>query len=213
MSPPPFPLEIFDLIVDLLHDKRTLQECCVVSQSWVPRARRNLFSHILFSKYFPIELWMKAFPDPSSSPAHYARILCIDGPTVVAAAGTSARAWVRAMRYIVELRISNGLADGSPVSLFPLSGLFPVLKSLSIITLYIPPSELLSHICSFPSLKDLELCLIHDQGTTATFEWSAPSTPPELTGTLRLGGYIRSVVRRLLGLPYFFPLRRYCDGV
>ena len=40
-----------------------------------------------------LERWMKAFPDPSNSPAHHARTLGIRGSEIFYCAGTGARAW------------------------------------------------------------------------------------------------------------------------
>ena len=46
LHPPP---EIVDLIIDHLHDQpATFKTCCVVSKSWVPRTRKQLFSHVEF---------------------------------------------------------------------------------------------------------------------------------------------------------------------
>ena len=43
------PPEIFDLIVEHLREERTtLKVCCVVAKSWVPRARRHLFTRVEF---------------------------------------------------------------------------------------------------------------------------------------------------------------------
>ena len=207
--PSPFlPPEILDLIVDHLHDERTaLEACCLVSRPWVHRARRHLFFRIDFSPASPIESWIKAFPDPSSSPAHYARVLTLHGSPVVATAGTSALAWVRALCHIVELGIFSVVWDDSPFSLIQLHGLFPALKSFSLSRSYIPPPELLDIICSFPLLKDLGVYLRPTLDTTTAWGWSPPSTLPELTGTLRLNGKVRFVVRGLLGLPKFFRFR------
>ncbi|KAF9644347.1 hypothetical protein BDM02DRAFT_3103092, partial [Thelephora ganbajun] len=46
---PYLPPETLDYIVDFLHDNReTLEQCCLVSKSWVPRARKHLFADIKF---------------------------------------------------------------------------------------------------------------------------------------------------------------------
>jgi hypothetical protein len=92
--------------------------------------------------------------------------------------------------------------DG-PASLFPLHGLSPTLKSLSLFRSCIPPSEVLNLICSFPLLEDLELCLL-SKDNDVTDEWSAPSTLPKLTGSIDLSGEVRSVISRLLGLQNCF---------
>jgi len=67
MSPDLMP-ELLDLIVDHLRGElTTLETCCVVSKSWVPRAQKHLFAHVEFH----VELWKKAFPDPSTRHLRY----------------------------------------------------------------------------------------------------------------------------------------------
>ena len=198
---PFLPQEILDLIVDHLHDERTtLGVCCLVSSSWIPRARRHLFFRIEFSPESPIELWIKAFPDPSTSPAHHARVLSLSGATVDTA-GTNALAWVRTFYNVVDLRISAVQWTPGGVSLVPFHGLFPTLTSFSIDRSYIPPSGLIDLICSLPLLKNLELRLLPIQNTTLTHERNTPATFPELTGTLYLVGKVQPVAYELLGLP------------
>ena len=190
---PFLPPEILDLIVDYLHDERTtLNASCVVSKSWIPRSRKHLFFLVEFSPKSPIESWIKAFLDPSSSPAHYTRILSLHNPKV------SAPAWIRTFCHIVELRMSQ---CGDSRTFYRLS---PTLESLSLDLCHIPLSELFTLICSFPVLRDMHLDYHHIHNGTSTDKWSPPSTSPELTGTLRLEGNIRSVIPRMLDLPKIF---------
>lgn len=65
------PPEMPDLIIDHLYDDPTaLKTCCIVSKSWVPRTRKQLFARVKFdSTGFRFKLWKKAFPDPSNSPS------------------------------------------------------------------------------------------------------------------------------------------------
>ena len=204
---PSLPPEILDLVVKYLHDERTvLNACSTVSKSWVPRARRYLFFRIEFSPESPIELWIRTFPVPSSSPAHHARTLSFHDFTIVAAAVTHARPWINAFHHIVHLQMKDVQWDDDPsqVSLVPFQGSFPILKSLSLKRCYIPAPEALSFICSFPILKDLDLGLFFASDETAIDEWNPPSISPEPTGTLHLAGKIRPVIPRLLNLPNFF---------
>ena len=73
--PSSLPPDIFDLIVGWLCSEPTaLKMCCLVSTPWVPRTRRHLFSLIRFYEAgSSVRAWMKAFPDPSNSPAHHTR--------------------------------------------------------------------------------------------------------------------------------------------
>jgi len=75
------PCELLDHIVDLLYNSQTfgrippeLRDCSLVSKSWVPRTRRHLFADIHFQTAKRLESWKKAFPDPSTSPACYAKL-------------------------------------------------------------------------------------------------------------------------------------------
>jgi hypothetical protein len=73
MSDPHLPAEMLDHIVDHLQDTEyALRSCCLVSKSWIPRARKHLFFDIVFHTAKRLELWKETFPDPSTSPACYA---------------------------------------------------------------------------------------------------------------------------------------------
>lgn len=200
--PCPLPSEIHDLIIDFLHDDdAALKACCVVSKSWVPRARRHLYARIVFdarpnSRLPNIHLWMEAFPDPSDSPARYTHSLVIHESLVAIAPYIS---WIRAFSDIVQLHLDG---DVGPHFLIPLHGFSHTLKSLRLgCRTSIPFSEMFSFVCSFPLLENLWLAAsIND---AMGHEWSVPSTSPKFTGTLslRMITGIRSVVRCLVELP------------
>ena len=199
---PTLPAEILDLIVDHLHDKPiTLKSCCLVSKSWVPRARRTLFAQVEFSSIrYPIRSWMKAFPDPRNSPAHHTRDLHFLDHRSITAASAVAPAWVRRFCHIKRLQITAMVPGTSiPVPLVHLHGLSPTLKFLRIGLLPAPFSSIFNLICSFPLLEDLSLYSEAFEG--ATDGWTTPSTSPKLTGSLRMKGENRSLVRELLNLP------------
>ena len=199
---PFLPPEILGLIFDNFRDERTtLGVCCLVSKSWTPSARRHLFFQINLSQKL-IELWIKAFPDPSNTPAHHTRVLSLSGSAAVNTAGTNVLAWVRAFCNVVCLRIAAVRWTPGGVSLVPFHGFFPALTSFSVDHSYIPPSEILGLICSLPLLKHLDLRPLPIKDTTVTYERKTPSTLPELTGILHLGGKsVRSVACGLSSLP------------
>ena len=196
--PPPLPPEIFDLIIDHLHNEPiTLKACYLVSKSWLPRSRTHIFAHVEFDPAgSPIESWMKAFPDPLSSPAHYTHSLCIRDPGVVP---TGARTWVRSFRHVRELSVRTfGWKEPRGISPVHLNGLSPTLTSLHLTSFGTSISEIIGLICSFPLLEDLSLY--------STFEtdddgWTPPPTSPKFAGSLRLRGDNRFTIRRLLALP------------
>ena len=105
MSNPHLPAELLDCIVDFLHDSKTaLRNCCLVSKQWIPRTRRHLFSDVRFDTEKMLESWKEMFPDPSTSPGHYARILWVDYFEVTAA-DAEAGGWIRGFSRVVYLRM------------------------------------------------------------------------------------------------------------
>ena len=195
------PPEILDLIVDnLCDDSTTLKSCCFVSKSWVPRTRRHLFTRIELTTTPSLERWMKAFPDPSNSPAHYARTLEIRGLEVFDRAGADARAWFHSFNKITRLFVNTVEWDTARgTTLIPLHELSPSLKSLQISRRSIPSPKVLDLICSFPLLEDLQL---HSLGTEKdTDHWVVPSASPKFAGYLHLTGKNHFIARRLLDFP------------
>ena len=194
----PLPPEIHDLIVDFLHDERVaLNACCLVSKSWVPRARSHLFTHIELGAHLSrVSQWTTTFPDPSNSPGHYARSLTIHGSLTTTPLFVN---WIQAFSSVVHLHLDM---DRGPYLLTPFHGLSRTLKSLRLVyRISIPPSEIFSFVCSFPLLEDLSLAPLCD--TTTAHEWNVPPTSPKFTGTLnvRTPYGIDSVVRCLVELP------------
>ena len=175
-----FPSEILDLIFNNLHDERTtLKACCVVSKSWVYCARRHIFAQVRFGQLgSSVESWMAASPDPPNSPAHHAHTLSISSLQAITAASLNARPSIRAFHQITSLNLTTFRWDDSQVSLVPLRGLSPTLKSLTIAHKSISPSEVIGLVCSFPSLEDLKLVSTAEGDTTE--EWTIPSTSPKL---------------------------------
>lgn len=85
MPHPHLPTETLDNIVDNLLDAGSLENCCLVSKSWVPRARKALFYHVTFRKAEDLKSWKNTFPDPSTSPAHYTKNLTVGCPQTATA--------------------------------------------------------------------------------------------------------------------------------
>ncbi|KAF9780816.1 hypothetical protein BJ322DRAFT_1112217 [Thelephora terrestris] len=199
---PPIPLEIFDFIVDHLHDDPTaLKSCCLVSKSWVPRARRYLFAQVEFTSHrCPIQSWINAFPDPSNSPGHHTRSLNLYDIKSTNAAGTIAPTWVHHFSQIEELTVANFMSRNLlPVSFVQLRGLSPTLKSLHIFHVSARLSEFFDLICSFPLLENLSLHFITTWGDAD--RWYTPPTSPKLTGSLHLIDPSPLVTRELLAFP------------
>ena len=197
MSPTALVQDVLELIIgNLFWERETLKACCVVSKSWVPLARQHLFHTIEFDEHNQ-GLWAKAFPDPPNSPAHHTRNLTLRGLPTIAATSTQPLAWIRSFCNVLEFKL-----HWCSVQLFlvPLHGFSPNLKSLSLEGLLAPPQELLDLVCSFPSLKNLELNVSTYHYTLAN-EWKAPSNSPTLAGTLQLRGKIGYIAGKLSDLP------------
>ena len=162
------PPEILDLIFDHLRNElNTLRACCLVSKSWIMLARRHLFSRVKFcSSGSTLKSWMRAFPDPSNSPAPYTRTLRLFHLETVNTAISDARSWVRAFSRIVELQVQVVEIDNDLVSLPQLHGLAPTLKSLTLFYPSFPHPQTLDFICSFPLLEDLSVCFLSTSTTT-----------------------------------------------
>ena len=207
------PPELLDLIVDHLRDEPiALKACCLISKSWLHRTRSHIFADVKFDgRSASIESWMRAFPDPSSSPAHYARSLSICDLKSVTAAVTDARTWIHSFRHLVHLGVDTNKARIDPdVSLVPLQRLSPTLKSLHLHCRYISLPVALALICSFPLLEDLKVVCISIGGNTD--RWNTP-TSPKFTGRLALIGRVDPIARGLLDLPgglHFTKIKVWC---
>jgi hypothetical protein len=206
MSNPSFPPETLDYIIDLLYcQPDTLKRCCLVSKSWVPRTRKHLFAQIILQTEEHLRSWKEMFPNPSTSPARYAKTLFVGCPQVVVAVDAEADGWLRGFSRVVRLVVHG---DG-PFSLLPFHGLSPVIKFLRVSVSALPSSRIINLVHSFPLLEDLVVVVSQDTpadagvGSAGVLTAVQPSSPPMLTGSLEL--YVRDgmelVARRLLSLP------------
>ena len=203
------PPEILDYIVDLLQDEReALKECCLVSRSWVSRARKHLFANIKFHCAADIELWKKTFPNRSNSPACHTHTLLVRCPEVITAADAEEGGWIRTFPRVARLRVHGNPANDMEVSLIPFHVFSPVLKSLSIFFNTLPNSQVFDLISSLPLLEDLTLVIDGvDVGGASNLDAAPavvqPPTSCAFTGTLELTLFkgMEPTTRRLLGLP------------
>jgi len=207
------PCELLDHIVDLLHDSQiSLRNCCLVSKSWIPRTRTHLFAEVHFNTASSMQSWKETFPDPSTSPARYAKALFICSPQIVTATCAEAGCWIggfpRVVRFVIDgqEQFVNGWANTFAL----LHGISPVLRSLRVNHVGFPAPQLLSLILSFPLLEDLSItdCLGSYLPTTLGGSASGPSAsaqPSSLSafiGSLDLDirGGMEPIAHRLLAL-------------
>ena len=213
MPTPHLPAELLDHIIDHLHDdKRALSNCCLVSKSWIPRTRKHLFANIHFFDERDLRWWKRAFPDPSTSPARYAKSIFIGSPRVLEDAEANGGGWLRPFsrvtRMAVKLRSYESLTSTVPLVSF--HGFSPVIKSLYLSFIALPPPHIFDLIVSFPLLE--HLCLVtrahdkpihYDDGSGGLQTAAQPSSPPKLTGSLALFlmGGTELIICQLLSLP------------
>jgi hypothetical protein len=218
MSNPHLPAEMLDHIVDHLHDTEdALRNCCLVSKSWVPRARMHLFADMRFNTQQAVRLWKKTFPDPANSPAHYTKTLYV-GARVVIAAYSEVDGWIRGFSSVMHLAFGSRrlFAD----KLFPPASFHrfsPAIKSLRMTFATLMSPGIFDLILSFPLIKDLSVTVIYsslidnnnDSGWVPTA--AQPSAPPAFTGSLELHlmGGLESFTRRLLSFPGGLHFRKF----
>jgi len=210
MSIPHLPPELLDHIIDLLRSsQRVLRNCCLLSKSWIPRTRRLLFADIEFRTATSLQMWKKMFPDPSTSPACYTKTLSVGCSHVITAADAQPGGWIKGFSHIVHLEVGRRSMDGSAtaVSLASFRALSPILKSLHVHFVILPPSQVFDLILSFPLLEDLTVTACENSvdggdGFGRLLTAVQPSSLPKFTGSLELTNpAIKPISRRLLSLP------------
>ena len=205
MSHPYLLPELLDHVVDFLHDSSdTLENCCLVSKSWIPRTRKYLFAEINFKYTEDLESWEAMFPDTSTSPACYTKTLFIGSSLITSAAGTGGVGWLSTFSQVVhfKLRVDIDQSKQTSVSLVPFHGFWPELKSLSIINPVLSCSRIFNLIHSFPLLENLSV-FTRDHGSNEQATVIQPSSSPVFTGSLELFFHVEAgpFVSLLLSLP------------
>jgi len=197
--------------------------CCLVSKSWIPRARKHLFADVRFGTKEELESWKETFPDPSTSPGRYAKTLTINHPHAVTVADAEVGGWIRDFSHVVHLELgSPGRLQGpydddeSGIFLVPLQGLSPFVKSLSIDSIALPSSRIFDLILSFPPLEDLTVTNCYGAainkggGSNLLPTLIQPSNPPAFTGSLKLvTSGAAPIARQLLFLPGGIHFRKF----
>ena len=215
MPNPNLPVEILDYIADYLHDTNdALRNCCLISKSWISRTRKHLFANIKFHVVEDVRSWKKMFPDPSTSPARYAKALYFD-PDVVLVADREVGGWIRGFSRVEHLEVVGlgAFFPRRPPHLAPFHGFSPVIKSLRVAVPILPLSQIFNLILSFPLLEDLDVMQTRAHGVWVD-NGDIPGEdemltaaqllrPPLFTGSLELYlmGGMEHFTRRLLSLP------------
>ena len=221
MSDPYLPEELLDHVVDLLCDERdTLKSCCLVSKSWIPRSRKHLFAKVEFFGTENLESWKTTFPDPSTSPACYAKSLSFLYPDVITDVDGGKGGLIHAFSRVVRVDmivsgepilrddfLSTGpLFTPGPNCLVQFHGFSPATKSLHLTSSAISSSQLFNLVHSFLLLEDLSVtgCDRTPQlGEDSEERSTADQPPPPFTGSLGLylDEWTGSVAQLLLRSP------------
>lgn len=145
------PPELLDHVVNLLHDKDyALRDCCLVSKSRIPRARKHLFANIVFSGADSLQSWRDLFPDPFSSPACYTHTLSV----TFLPATTAACDWIKGFSRVVRFALNCDTYDPNRRPLLsPFHGFLPIVKSFRVLFAVLPYSRVLDLILLIPTSR------------------------------------------------------------
>ena len=217
MSSPNLPPELLDHVVDFLQDAAdTLESCCLVSKSWIPRTRKHLFEFVEFYTEEDVESWKTTFQDPSMSPACYTKTLFVRWPWATPVAETKELGdWIRTFSRVVHLKIYliDMDTDEPTDSLVPFHRFSPEIRSLCLLDIHSPLPPVFDFIHSFPLLEDLSVSTpvipaintndgVDGQPTAVQY-----LSPPTFTGTLDLCG-VDLIATQLLSLPNSLHFRK-----
>jgi len=153
---PRIPQEIIDEILGhLANDSAvtSLRSCSLVSKSWVPPCRRHLFRFVTFDLR-NVDRWLKTFPRPEESPAHYIGELCarFGVRDCVPEGFFEVTPWFTNVEKVSLLGF-GGLSPRVP----SLWGLPPTVTSLTIKTGVFTLVQIRDFLARLPNLNDLSL--------------------------------------------------------
>jgi hypothetical protein len=208
MPNPDLPAELLDHVVDILRDAAdALKNCCLVSKSWIPRARKHLFANVLFRDAKDLQSWKTTFPNPSTSPAHHTQALFIEFSPAVPAADAEEGGWIPTFSRVVRFEIRTQFFEPENRTFLSFRGFSPALKFLHVSYIPIPPLDVCSLVYSFPLLEDLRLATTSRFDTDDPYDGKPatvqPSDLPPLTGTLKLSLHMKThpMISWLLSAP------------
>ena len=178
MSNAALPTELVGFIIDLVCDisESSLRSCCLVSKSWIFPVRCHLFCNVMFGDPEMLQWWTDAFPDPSSSPAHYVRSLTVWCPKAVEGMGPG---WISAFRNVT--RFTLYIRETNPNVLNFFRGFSSSVLTLNIDADASSTSHVIHLACSFPCLQNLIATVDKLRERPNTLKRLPPST-------CRLGG-------------------------
>ena len=180
---PRIPQDIIDEILDYLaadsaFDVGSLQSCALISKSWVSSCRRHLFHTILFTSA-RITRWLKTFPVPEGSPAHYVRDLHLsvwDHDRVPPEEFSKHTPW---FTNVERMTLSGGHGSLQQLSV---SSVWQSVTSLTININSVTPLQIRDVMVRLPNLDDLSFSGYPDN-------WAPPGIGTVASG--RFGGQLQ----------------------
>lgn len=207
---PRLPPELFDEIIDHLSDDSiTLRRCATAARTFVPSCRRHLFHRVVFRAH-NLLTWRSTFPDPSTSPAQYAREmrihLAVDAPINLSE-------YMPYFSNVRDLTLIGGRCENG--DWIPAIGtLPPSIRSLTMKFAYITNAQVLEVMEQLPDLDDLSLCTFKGAGFTAE---AGDLLKGRYNGKLELllmedfhAGIVRSLLKAPEGLG-FKSVKAFCN--
>ena len=141
------------------------------------------------------------------SPARYARTLCIGSPHVITDADVEVGGWIKGFSRVTHLEVDSEMYFAPTISLVPLHGFSPFIKSLRVQFAGLPSSRIIGLALSFPLLEDLtagihfETWANRSGGSGELPAFAHPPSLPAFTGSLELmKAGMGPIARQLLSL-------------
>lgn len=203
MPCPRLSAELLDYIVKNLRrtERSDFKNCCLVSKSWVPRARKYLFFHVAFRKGEDLESWKDTFPDPSTSPAHYTQHLSIGCPQTVTATDTEEGGLISTFCHVIRLdvHLDKHEIPSAMVNTIPLPGLeFLHHPPVGVF----PASCVFSLMALFPHLEELIATNFAPNGDNRSDQWPTQKLPLSMRSiSLSSVEGIKPIVSQILPSP------------
>lgn len=159
---PRLPPELLAEIVDhLADDPVSLRHCAIAARTFVPSCRRHLFRRIVFRAH-NLPAWKTTFPNPSTSPAPYAREMRIH---ISSEAPMRLSEYMPYFSHVRDLTLIGGRCENRDWIL-SLGQLPPSIRSLTMKFASITNAQVFEIMEQLPNLDDLSLSAFKGAGLT-----------------------------------------------
>lgn len=163
INTPHLPQELLDQIIDhLADDYISLRLCSTAARAFVPSCRRHLFRQVVFRPH-NLPTWKTTFPDPSISPAEYAREMRIH---LGSGAPTQLAEYMPYFSNLRDMTLIGGRCENG--DWIPSIGALPTsIRSLTMKFASITNAQVLEIMEQLPNLDDISLCTFKGAGISA----------------------------------------------